>query len=265
VTKLPESSDTSEDMVSSKRGGLHGTGNESHDEETNIEGATDMGSHRRSRDPEVTSPLCKPGETGEQLHPCNNSVPDSDPLPEEDVLVNSIEIGGTPSTEEKPEAVIQPQVDTQPQSVTQPQTVPQLQLVTQTEKVMHIKVVVDEVSIPDQQYLLPVDEGEAVRIQDGEESKALGEGELRSELPIQKKVPPIPAISKRITRSNLAQEEDVELKAPQPKRKKSKEGETKARNPSAVIRTAKKQNVVNLYCLFLFIFEIQYGKSSYHI
>jgi hypothetical protein len=184
VTKLPESLGTSEDTASSKRGSLHGTRNESHDEETNIEGAADMGSHRRSRDPEVTSPLCKPGETGEQLHSCNNFVPDSDPLLEEDVPINSIEIGGTPSTEEKPEAVIQPQADTQPQSVTQPQTVPQPQPVTQNEKVVHIEVVIDEVFVPDQQNLLPVDEGEAVRIQDGEESKALGEGELRSELPI---------------------------------------------------------------------------------
>jgi hypothetical protein len=98
-------------MVSSKRGGLHGTGNESHDEETNIEGATDMGSHRRSRDPEVTSPLCKPGEIGKQLHPCNNPVPDVDPPVADDVLVNSMEIGGSTSTE-KLEAVTQQQTDT---------------------------------------------------------------------------------------------------------------------------------------------------------
>jgi hypothetical protein len=44
---------------------------------------------------------------------------------------------------------------------------------------VHIEVVVDEVQpILDQQNLLCVDEGEAVRIQDGEESKPLGEGEL---------------------------------------------------------------------------------------
>jgi hypothetical protein len=235
VTNLPESSGTSEDTASSKRGGLHETGNEGHDKETDIEGAANTGSHGRSIDHEVTSPLCKPGEIGEQLHPCNNPVPDVDLPVADDILVNSMEIGGSTSTE-KLEAVTQPQTDTQAQAVTQPQPV------IQTEKVVHIEVVVDEVqTVPDQENRMDVDKGEAVRIEDGEGSKPLGEGELRSELPIQKKVPPTPAISKRITRSNLAHEEDEEVKAPQPKRKKSKEGESEAVNPSSVIRTGKKQ------------------------
>jgi hypothetical protein len=33
----------------------------------------------------------------------------------------------------------------------------------------------------------------------------------------------------------------------------------------AIVMEASKELVVNLYCLFLFIFEIQYEKSSYHI
>jgi hypothetical protein len=80
-------------------------GNESHDEETNIEGATNMGSHRRSIDPELTSPLCKPSEIGKQLYPNNNPILDSNPAIANEVLLNSIEIGGSPSMEENPEAV----------------------------------------------------------------------------------------------------------------------------------------------------------------
>jgi hypothetical protein len=45
------------------------------------------------------------------LHPCNNPVPDVDPPVADDVLVNSMEIGGSTSTE-KLEAVTQQQTDT---------------------------------------------------------------------------------------------------------------------------------------------------------
>ena len=157
------------------------------------------------------------------------------PLVIDDVLVKSMEIGESTSME-KLEAV------TQEQAGTQPQPVPQPQVLTETEKEVHIDVVVHEVqTVLDRQTRNPVDEGEAVRIQHGEGSKQVGEGELQIELPIDKKVPPTPGISKRSLRSNLVHEEDVEMKSPQPKRRKSKEGETEVVNPSTVIRTGKKQ------------------------
>lgn len=221
-TEFPEPSGASEDTASSKRGSLRGIVNEGQDEEADIEGAADTGSHERSTDPEVTSLLCKPGEIGEQLHPCSSHLPHAEPPVADNVLVHSIEIGGSTSMEML-EAVTQPEMGTQAQADTQVEPVPQPQLLSETEKEVHIEVVVhEEQTVPDQQTRKRVDEGEAVRIEDGEGSKQLGEGELRSELPIEKKVPPTPAISKRSLRSNLVQEEDVEVKAPQPKRKKQK-------------------------------------------
>jgi hypothetical protein len=86
VKNLPELLGTNEDTASSKRGGLYVNGNESHNEETNSEGATDMGSHQRSIDPEVTSPLRKLDKIGEQLHPNNNPIPDSHPVVADEVL-----------------------------------------------------------------------------------------------------------------------------------------------------------------------------------